>query len=387
MAPVRLRILVIDDSSHNRVLIKDILRSIPGAEVVAVAEDGEQALKLVGTLRPDLITLDLEMPRMDGFTFLRLLMAQWPTPVIVISTQSRKQDVFQILELGALDFVAKPTRVSDEGLEQLRQELTHKVTALMGLGVMPQVRPVAVAAVVRERLARPSPVVQPARLPTQPMSPSSSYARSPSSASLGTFAPAPSLRLPPTALICIAASTGGPAALHQLMRTLPVLPGVAVLVAQHMPENFTRAFASRLGRIAAMPVQEAEPHLPIWAGHVYIAPGGAHLEVAMQGGEAVCRIIGRDLAELNCPAADRLFISAAQHFGAQVLAVVLTGMGADGSRGALAVRDVGGRVLAESPDSAVVGGMPREAVKTGAVHSILALEALPAALVDFAHRR
>ncbi len=344
----KLRVLVIDDSAYNRQIISETLSAHPEIEVVGKAEDGEQGLKLAAQLRPDLITLDIEMPRMDGFTFLRLIMSQLPTPVIVISSHNKKQEIFQALELGALEFIAKPARYLQPEVEGLKEELIQKTMAVRAL------QPVAFQRRGRggggggggeERAAEPRQKAQ--------VSPESLQR-----------------------LVIIGASTGGPPALQSMLKTLPADTATAYLVAQHMPEKFTRAFAERLNRVSSLAICEGEDKQRVLPGAVYIAPGGSHMEV-VEGHDGLVLQLSKPAAEDRyIPSIDRLFSSAAKVRGLKQLAVVLTGMGADGSQGIRQLHAAGARVVAESQESAIVFGMPKEAISTGCVHEVLPLEAI-----------
>lgn len=349
MSNKKLHVLVVDDSAHNRRTIADVLNSHPDIEVVGYADDGEKALKAAAQLRPDLIMLDLEMPRMDGFTFLRIIMSQMPTPVIVVSSQSKKQSVFQVLELGALDFIAKPARYFDTD-PQLRQDIISKALAVKSLQVMPFAKR-AQGPVTHDRRTPPP------KMDTQPR---------------------------PERLVCIGASTGGPPALQSIFKAVDQAPSTAFLVSQHMPEKFTRAFAERLNRISNMQICEAESGMVVQSGHVYIAPGGSHLELIGTPGAMQCLVAPMQSSDRYAPSIDRLFSSSATVARGKLLAVVLTGMGADGSEGVRSVYNAGGRVLAESEETAIVFGMPKEAAQTGCVHSSLPLEAIITQICDFA---
>jgi two-component system chemotaxis response regulator CheB len=341
-----LRVLLVDDSDASRGELARILED-EGAQVVGHARDGEQALKQAVQRRPDVVLLDLQMPRMDGFTFLRLLMARHPTPVIVLSSQSRRQDVFRSLELGALDFVAKPEGGS---LAAVREELLQKcgvvrALRLQNLGAHP--------AAERDPAA-PPPATEPSRL------------------------------------VVVGASTGGPRAVQELLSALPADLPVAILVAQHMPEKFTRAFADRLARTTPFHVTEAAEGDLVTEGRVLVAPGAFHLELRREGrgGEALrVRLVAPDAGGYSvriCPSIDRLFTSAALAMPRRLCAVVLTGMGSDGAAGAQAVKAAGGLVLAESEDTAVVYGMPLAAQSGGKVDEVLPLPALATRLIRFA---
>ena len=342
----KLRVLVIDDSAYNRQAIGDILTSHPEIEVVGKAFDGEEGLKLAVQLRPDLITLDIEMPRMDGFTFLRLLMSKMPVPVIVISSHSRKQEVFRALELGALDFIAKPGHHISPDIAGLRDELIAKALTVRSLERLPvQQRSSSADGDARAAAAEPAkPAIEAGRVER---------------------------------VVCVGASTGGPPALEALFRALQPTPGTAYLVSQHMPEKFTHAFAERLNRMAALNIQEAQARMVLRPGGAYVAPGGSHMEVtAGVDGEWVIRLEPRQPEDRYVPSVDRMLRSAAHWFKGSVLAAILTGMGNDGAQGALALHKAGGLVIAESAEPAIVFGMPKEAQLTGAVTEMLPLPLL-----------
>jgi two-component system chemotaxis response regulator CheB len=345
-APRSLSALVVDDSEASRGELSRIL-SGGGLTVVGTAADGEEALARALALRPDVILLDLHMPRMDGFTFLRLLMARRPTPVIVLSALSRRQDVFKTLELGAIDFVAKP---ESGRLAAVAEELLAKCEVVRSLRLRQQPAPPA----AEHDPADPPPVVEPPRIAV------------------------------------IGASTGGPRALQELLMALPPDLDLGILVAQHMPAKFTRAFADRLGRTTPFAVSEAVDGDLVVAGRVLVAPGGAHLEVgrdAWTGGRLRARLAppeGGGYSSRYCPSVDRLFTSAALAMPRRLCAVVLTGMGSDGAAGTLAVRSAGGLTLAEAEETAVVYGMPLAAQANGAVAEVLPLSAMAARLARYA---
>jgi len=336
-------VLVIDDSAHNRYTLTSLLESAADVRVLDRAADGEEGLKKVLELKPDVVTLDLEMPKLGGYTFLRLLMRMVPTPVIVISSYSHKSDVFKALELGAFDFIAKPPSTTREALDGLRKELLDKVRAAR------HVRP-------GQRHAAP-----------------------------GVRALAVAGELP--LVVAVGASTGGPPAVQRLLEGLAVEPTPCVLVCQHMPSLFTRAFAERLDRIGPFTVTEACDGDVVQPGHMYIAPGGRHMVVAERGTKLELHTPPPTPLDKYAPSVDRLFTSVAQVLGSRALAVVLTGMGADGAEGAREVARAGGEVWAESEETAVVFGMPGEAIATGAVKRVLRLGEMGPALAALAKRR
>ena len=351
MRPDRpIRVLVIDDSPSNRRAITAMLESAPGIEVLDRAADGEEGLKKAIALKPDCITLDLEMPRIDGYSFLRLINSRAPTPVIVLSSYGHPSDVFKALQLGAFDFVAKPATADKAGLELVRAELIEKVRASafakkpmperggMGPFHTPSVFPVAVTPPTVKR-------------PTKPVS-----------------ADVPTV-------VAIGASTGGPPAVQKVLEALAGLP-VCVLVAQHMPPRFTDAFAQRLDGALPFRVKEAQTGDPIVQGRVYIAPGGEQLELGERDGQR-CTIVSRPLpTDAFAPSADKLFFSVAKLAKSMARGVVLTGMGNDGAQGVKALLAAGAEVWVESQETAVVFGMPAAAISNGPVTRVLPLYAL-----------
>jgi two-component system chemotaxis response regulator CheB len=337
-----IRVLVIDDSAFSRQAITRMLGASPLVEVVGVARDGEDALRKTFELEPDLITLDLEMPRMDGFTFLRVVMSKRPTPVMVISGRSGEEDVFKALDLGAVDFIAKPTPRPTPELVQIERELIRKVHAIRDLRIEK----------VRKRIEALPPHVGSA-VPT---------------------ASAPKL-------VVIGSSTGGPAALMQIFGAFSAAPPCAFVVAQHMPEGFTAGFAERVDRLTPLRAREARGGEELVPGRVLVAPGGRHLELESTGSRVITRISSPQPRDKYSPSVDRLFESAAKHFGRDLVAVVLTGMGDDGSQGVRSVKQAGGLVIAESEETAVIFGMPQQAIRSGAVDRVLRLDQIAASIL------
>jgi two-component system chemotaxis response regulator CheB len=312
-----------------------MLESSPLVEVVGVARDGEEALLKTFDLEPDLITLDLQMPRMDGFTFLRIVMHKRPTPVMVISGQAGEEDVFRALELGAVDFIAKPTLRATPEFTNIEQELIRKVHAIRELRIDK----------VQDRIDAPVTVLP----------------RKSAATSLAAE------------VVVIGSSTGGPASLMQIMASFSDAPLCTFLIAQHMPAGFTRGFAERLDRMTPMRAIEAKGGEDLTPGTILLAPGGKHLELETIRGRVVSRVTNLREPEKYIPSVDRLFDSAAKHIGANLLAIVLTGMGDDGRRGVQSVKTSGGRVIAESESTAVIYGMPQQAIRSGSVDEILPL--------------
>jgi two-component system chemotaxis response regulator CheB len=345
-----IRLLVVDDSAYNRRSIADVFAATPGVEVVGKAGDGEEALKLVTLLRPDAITLDLEMPRMDGFTFLRILMSKQPTPVIVVSSYSQRENVFKALELGALDFVPKPDRLGPEATE-VREEILQKVLLVRSL------KPSFVPPVIRRTSGN--------------FSADGSAAPWDARTAPGKARP----YRPPKVVVAIASSTGGPSALLTLFGKIPASTSATILVAQHMPDKFTRTFAERLDKRGTVKTAEASDGDVVAQGTGFVCPGRKCMELTRYAGELKLRVGPPGQGDRFVPSADRLFKSVAQ-LGRGCIGVILTGMGDDGVEGARAIRDAGGIVIAESHETAVVNGMPGAAVRAGVASEVLPLPAI-----------
>jgi two-component system, chemotaxis family, protein-glutamate methylesterase/glutaminase len=345
MKPIR--ILVVDDSAFSRRSISKMLEGMPGVLVAGYAVDGEEGIRQVIALKPDLVTLDLEMPRMDGFTLLRILNNRFNLPVLVISALSDADKVFKALEMGALDFVAKPVQGNALELGSIEQDLKWKIKQVMVSLLSKQARLPEVQAEA-EKILKP---IRPARKQS-------------------------------VELVAIASSTGGPPALQGIFSSFDKSYPFGIVVAQHMPPGFTRAFADRLNRTSPFTVREACDGDRVEPGLALIAPGGFNLLLEESRATVIARVVPPDTSDRYVPSADVLFASCAPLYGSRMLAVVLTGMGNDGSKGVVAVKERGGLVLAESEDSAVVYGMPREAVATGSVDRIVPLPGVCQAILD-----
>jgi two-component system chemotaxis response regulator CheB len=338
-----IRALVIDDSAYNRVTLTRMLETDPGISVVATAVNGEDGIKQVMKHRPDVITLDLEMPIMDGFAFLRWLMVNLPTAVIAVSSRASDRSVFKALELGALDFIAKPGGRVSPRLEEIERDLVSKVRQT--------------AQVRMENLSR--------RLQEED--------------DLGTLVPAPDVCPKGIELVVIGCSTGGPPALQHLFQALPRMP-VPFVVAQHMPPTFTRLFAERVNKLTPFEVREGRDCEMLEAGNVYIAPGGVQSEVRRTAEGLQLRVFPAVDGDLYAPSVDRLFNTASAACADRLIAVIMTGMGDDGSEAIRGVHERGGRTIAESAESAIIFGMPAEAIKTGAIDEVLPLVQIPGAI-------
>jgi two-component system chemotaxis response regulator CheB len=326
------KVLIIDDSALVRKVLTDILSSAPGLEVVGTAQDPYQARTLIKELNPDVLTLDVEMPRMDGITFLSNLMRLRPMPVVMVSslTEPGAEVTLAALELGAIDFVTKPKLDIAEGLEGYAEQLVAKVR-------------MAAAARPRTRSGASGPGAEAAKLSTA-----------------GLMA-----RVDATdKLIAIGASTGGTEAIREVIDAMPA-DAPPIVVTQHIPAAFSRPFAERLDRTAAMRVCEAADGQPIVPGHVYIAPGSHHLRVVRSGARYTCRLDDGDPVNRFKPSVDVLFDSVATQVGVNAVAVLLTGMGSDGAQGMKRIKEAGGPTIAQDESSSVVWGMPGEAVILG----------------------
>ncbi len=339
-----IRALVIDDSAYNRVTLTRMLESDPRIRVVATAVNGEDGIKQVMKHRPDVVTLDLEMPIMDGFAFLRWLMVNVPTAVIAVSSRASDRSVFKALELGAIDFISKPGGRVSPRLEEIQKDLLAKVSQVAELRMEN----------LRKRVVDGAPVENPP--------------------ALAAGACAEDIEL-----VAIGCSTGGPPALQQVFQNLTLLP-VPFVVAQHMPPTFTRLFAERVNKLTRYNVKEAQDGEPVAAGSVYIAPGGMQTEVRRRADGLCLSVFAAQATDLYAPSVDRLFRSASDCCADKVIAVIMTGMGDDGSRAMKLVRERGGRTIAESEKTAIIFGMPGEAIKAGAVDEVVPLPEIPEAI-------
>jgi two-component system chemotaxis response regulator CheB len=336
-APVR--VLIVDDSAVMRQTLSSLLASDPDIEVVGTASDPHIARERIKALNPDVVSLDVEMPRMDGLTFLRKIMALRPTPVVMVSTltQAGAEITLEALEAGAVDFIAKPTDLR-HAREQFAQELQAKIKA---------------AARSRVRVRGPATARRPVR----------------------------SLVHSRNRIVFIGASTGGVEALKTvLMHLPPECP--PILITQHMPARFTTAFADRLDRECPMRVSEARDGDAVEAGHVYIAPGSHHLRIEMRAGRPFCALSEDAPVSGHRPSVDVLFHSAAQVARAAAVGVILTGMGKDGAEGLLAMRQAGATTLGQDENSSLIYGMPRVAFERGAVMRQYPLADIGDAIID-----
>ncbi|NDY91524.1 protein-glutamate methylesterase/protein-glutamine glutaminase [Ideonella livida] len=357
------RVVVVDDSALVRSLLSEIINRQPDMQCVGTAADPLAAREVIRNLNPDVITLDVEMPKMDGLDFLSKLMRLRPMPVVMVSTLTERgaETTLRALELGAIDFVAKPKLGIADGLRQLAEEITEKVRIAAKAHVSRHVAPSAAAAAAAAAAGG-----------------SSSGAAATGSAArqdVRAVPPAatPSLgRVSTEKIIFIGASTGGTEATKEVLLGLPHdAPGV--VITQHMPPGFTRSYAARLDGLCRIRVKEAQDGERILPGHAYIAPGGLHLSVERSGANYIARVRDGEPVNRHKPSVEVLFESAARVVGANAFGIMLTGMGADGAKAMRQMKDAGSYNYCQDEATCVVFGMPREAIAHGAADEVLPL--------------
>ncbi|MDR1873510.1 MAG: chemotaxis response regulator protein-glutamate methylesterase [Synergistaceae bacterium] len=348
MGESKIRVLIVDDSALMRRMLGDILNGDPRIEVIATARDGVDGLDKLRALSPDVVTLDVEMPKKDGLTMLEEMMKERPTPVIMVSslTQEGAQTTLRALALGCVDFVAKPSSAISLDIKEVGAELISKVV-------------MASAARVRVPAKKDSPAAE----------------------QLRRVFPGAVPKGAKRDIVAVAASTGGPVALQQLLSRLPGNFPLPVVITQHMPKDFTASFARRLNSLSDLSVVEGREGMELKPGLVVIAPGGAHLIVKRRGGVPCCSLSDAPPVLSVKPSANIMFLSAADEFGGKVIGVILTGMGRDGAEGAVALHAKGAYIIAESQETCVVYGMPKAAVEAGVVDDLLPLSEIPDALL------
>ena len=354
MTNQKIRVLIVDDSALVRQTLSQVLSTDPLIEVIATASDPFVAAERISEQMPDVITLDIEMPRMDGLTFLRKIMTQHPIPVVICSSlaEDGAQSTLKALEYGAVDIIAKPRLGSKQFIEESRVMLCQAVKA-------------AAAAKLGGR--RPSRTVEP-KLTADAILPRATHAM------LETT----------EKVVVIGASTGGTEALRSLLEAMPLdAPGIVIV--QHMPEVFTRAFAQRLDSLCRISVKEAEPNDTVLRGRALIAPGNHHTLLKRSGARYYVDIKDGPLVSRHRPSVDVLFRSAARYAGPNAVAVIMTGMGDDGASGMLEMKQAGAATIAQDEATSVVFGMPNEAIKRGAVDTILPLQDIAGSIL--AHAR
>jgi len=335
--PMKTRVLVVDDSALMRGLLTEMINAAPDMEVVGAASDAVVAREMIKSLNPDVLTLDVHMPKMDGLEFLDRLMRLRPMPVVMVSsfTEAGSETTLKALELGALDFIGKPRADSAKRMEEYAEELVDKIRAAKG-----------------------------ARLRRQAMSPPGTSTQA--AGQSGGTALAGARAASSGKIIFVGASTGGTEAIKEFLLGIPV-EAPPILIVQHMPESFTASFARRLDGLCAPKVIEAQGNEKVEPGKVYIAPGHSHLQIRRNGAGYITELLATPPVNRHRPSVDVLFDSAATLVGRQAVGVILTGMGKDGAQGLLRMRQAGARTLGQDEASCVVYGMPREAFLIGAV--------------------
>ena len=346
----KIRVLIVDDSRMIRDVLTDILKEQPDIEVVGAAADAFEARDKIKELDPDVLTLDVEMPKMNGLEFLDRLMRAKPMPVVMISsaTERGSEVTFRALELGAVDFVTKP-KLGEQTPDDYGAQIAEKI-----------------------RAARSARLKAPRR--ADPNDTATFDA-----ATLQGIAPPPVAKRPvprgvktSDRIIAVGASTGGTEAIREFLVGMPQdCPGIVIV--QHMPENFTKMFAERLNGLCQINVKEAEHNDPIMPGHAYIAPGGKHLWVKRDEGQLLCKLSTEPPMNLHRPSVDFLFLSCAKFLGADAIGVIMTGMGKDGAQGMLRMKEKGSHNIAQDEATSVIFGMPREAIELDAVHEVVPL--------------
>ena len=356
----KIRVLVIDDSASVRQAMTAILSADPQIEVIAAASDPFAAARHIQECVPDVITLDVEMPRMDGITFLRKLMQQCPVPVVMCSSlvEEGSDTLLQALEAGAVDIILKPRVGVTEHLNEAHQLICDTVKGAAHARVSPR----------------------------SPRVPSGPAPKLTADAMLPPPATGRAMSRTTEMVVCIGASTGGTEALREVLEALPAnAPGIVIV--QHMPESFTRAFARRLNSICEVDVKEAEDGDTVMRGHVLIAPGGLrHTLLERQGARYCVSVREGPLVSRHRPSVDVLFRSAARSAGSNAVGIIMTGMGDDGARGLLEMREAGARTVAQDEASSIVFGMPKEAIARGAAERVVPLDQIARALLTASTR-
>jgi two-component system, chemotaxis family, protein-glutamate methylesterase/glutaminase len=361
----KIRVLIVDDSALVRKVVSDALESDPDITVVGTANNGKTAIFKNHTLNPDVITMDIEMPIMNGLDALRQIIETNPKPVIMMSvlTQHGADATFRALELGAVDFIPKPSTLLTISVEEIKEQLVSKVKSVARLKInarKPETLESAESA--KER--------KPAETKTQALQNETPRLVLPSSVSSSNK------------VVGIGTSTGGPSALISIFRSLPEKFPAPVLVVQHMPEGFTKAFAERLDSLSALKVKEAEDGDKVFPGCGYIAPGHSHMTIERKPGGDIIRVFQSDKVSGHRPSIDVLFSSLAEYCTPQLIGVIMTGMGRDGADGMLKMRKKGAYTVAQDEESSVVYGMNRVAVEIGGVQEEVPLSEISKKIVE-----
>jgi two-component system, chemotaxis family, protein-glutamate methylesterase/glutaminase len=352
----KIKVLVVEDSSLARKVITDILSSDPEIEVVGTANNGQTAIYKNDSLEPDVITMDIEMPVMDGLESLRHIMEKNPKPVLMLSvlTKHGAEETFKALEYGAVDFIPKPSSNLPITLKELADLLIEKVKSVSKSEIKIQVKKKEPESKIRKE-----------------------YIKSDFEKGIVSI----SGKETSSKIVGIGTSTGGPSALAGIFRCLPENFPSPVLVVQHMPEGFTKAFAERLDSNSGLKVKEAEEGDKIIPGHGYIAPGHSHMKIEVRNGEKIIKLDRGNKVSGHIPSIDVLFDSISENYGKNSVCVIMTGMGQDGAKGILKIRNNGGRTIAQDEETSVVYGMNRVAVQMGAIEEVVSLTDIPESIV------
>lgn len=353
----KIKVMIVDDSAIVRQVLQSVLNKDPAIEVISAVADPLFAMNRMAIQWPDVIVLDIEMPRMDGLTFLKKIMAERPTPVVICSTLTDKgaETTMQALSAGAISIVTKPKIGLKDFIQDAASDITNAVKAAAKAN-MSNIRPLRAPVMVREKNG------------VESLIPNGNSAMSKTTEHV----------------IAIGTSTGGTQALEFLLRALPTnSPGIVIV--QHMPEKFTASFAERLDSICDIHVSEARHNDRVLPGHALIAPGGKHMMLKRSGAQYVVEIIDGPLVNRHKPSVDVLFRSTAKCAGKNAVGFILTGMGDDGARGLKDMYDAGSPTVAQDEKSCVVFGMPKEAIALGAANKVLALNQIPQEIMRYAH--
>jgi two-component system chemotaxis response regulator CheB len=348
-----IKVLVVDDSAFMRKALTSILQEDPEIKVIGTARDGVEAIQMIQDLKPDIVTMDVEMPRMDGITALREIMQKCPVPVIMVSslTTEGAKVTLEALEVGAVDFIPKNLAELSVNIVKIKGMLIEKIKTIGKRGIIKR-RPIAKPA--ETKIETPKVEIPKVRVTTERK----------------------------VGIVSIGTSTGGPKALQEIIPKLPKDFPVPIVIAQHMPPNFTKPFAERLDQLSHLSVKEAEEGETIKPGIVYIAPGRGHMRLKRRGIETLVNISDDKEEFIYRPSVDALMLSVADCFPGRSLGVILTGMGNDGAKGCKKIKENGGRIFAQNEESCVVYGMPRAVIEAGIADKVVSLEEMAGEIIN-----
>lgn len=344
-----IKVLVVDDSLLTRKVLSDIIRNTPGLKLAGTANDGKFALAKIPFLKPDVITLDVNMPKLDGIATLQEIMKRFPKPVIMVSavTKEAASETIAALEAGAVDFITKPD--SDKDIEKIKKLLIEKIKA---------------ASRYKLDAVKPTGKIEPVKIFETPqihVDTTRNFAKK---------------------VVAIGISTGGPKALKEVFVNNNLNQSLSILIVQHMPDTFTGAFATRLNQISNLNIKEAENNDPILEGHVYIAPGHSHMAIEMKSGKPHIKLYTGPKVSGHMPSVDVLFNSVANVFKSKAIGVIMTGMGRDGADGTVEIKNKMGYTISQDEKTSVVFGMNREAINLGSIDKIVPLEKIASAFTE-----